>query len=80
MRGRVDSQADVFHTFNVEDLIPENHPLRPIDTRDEKVSDGSDDDDSGNPTVNFRGQRRSNQTHRSIIDPEARLAWLAPLM
>ena len=31
-------------------------------------------DDSGNPTVNFRGQPRSNQTHESKTDPEARLA------
>ena len=31
-------------------------------------------DDPGNPTVNFRGQRRSNETHESRTDPEARLA------
>jgi transposase len=73
----------------VEDLVSEDHftvdgtliesfasikSLRPIDTTDEKVSDGSDDDDPGNPTVNFRGQRRTNATHRSVVDPEARLA------
>ncbi len=29
--------------------------------------------DPGNPTVDFRGERRSNATHRSTIDPEARL-------
>ncbi len=33
----------------------------------------SDDDDPGNPTVNFRGERRSNETHVSATDPEARL-------
>ena len=33
-----------------------------------------DDDDPGNPTVNFRGEKRSNQTHASTTDPEARLA------
>ncbi len=33
-----------------------------------------DDDDPGNPTVSFRGQPRSNATHRSVTDPEARLA------
>jgi len=27
----------------------------------------------GNPWVNFRGEKRSNTTHRSITDPEARL-------
>jgi hypothetical protein len=27
-----------------------------------------------NPSVNFRGERRSNETHQSTTDPEARLA------
>jgi transposase len=31
-------------------------------------------DDPGNPTVNFRGERRSNDTHASKTDPEALLA------
>jgi transposase len=31
------------------------------------------DDDPGNPTVNFRGEKRSNATHRSVTDPDARL-------
>ncbi len=31
-------------------------------------------DDPGNPTVNFHGQRRSNETHASTTDPEAKLA------
>src|SRR5580692_6301233 len=31
-------------------------------------------DDPGNPTINFRGERRSNDTHESKTDPEARLA------
>lgn len=30
-------------------------------------------DDSGNPTVNFRGEKRSNATHESTTDPESRL-------
>lgn len=47
--------------------------LRPLESADTKVSDSSDDDDRGNPTVNFRGQTRSNATHRSLVDPEARL-------
>jgi transposase len=33
-----------------------------------------DDDDPGNPTINFRGQRRRNDTHASTTDPESRLA------
>jgi len=31
-------------------------------------------DDPGNPTVNFRGEKRSNETHESKTDPEAKLA------
>jgi transposase len=31
-------------------------------------------DDPGNPTVNFRGEERRNDTHASKTDPEARLA------
>ena len=30
-------------------------------------------DDPGNPTVNFHGERRSNETHASTTDPDARL-------
>ncbi|MGH9643223.1 MAG: IS5 family transposase, partial [Terriglobales bacterium] len=32
------------------------------------------DEDPGNPTVNFRGEKRSNATHQSVTDPDARLA------
>jgi hypothetical protein len=42
-----------------------------------KPKDGSGDnppDDPGNFTVNFHGERRSNATHESTSDPEARLA------
>lgn len=31
------------------------------------------DEDSGNPTRDFHGEKRSNKTHRSVTDPEARL-------
>jgi len=31
-------------------------------------------DDPGNPTVNFHGETRSNDTHESTTDPDARLA------
>lgn len=37
--------------------------------RDEEPPTGS----GGNPTVNFHGQRRRNDTHRSTTDPDARL-------
>src|SRR3989338_760868 len=32
------------------------------------------DEDPGNPTVDFHGEQRSNATHQSTTDPEARLA------
>ncbi|MGA7522043.1 MAG: IS5 family transposase [Acidobacteriaceae bacterium] len=35
-------------------------------------------DDPGNPTVDFHGQRRSNDTHASKSDPDARLARKGP--
>jgi len=31
------------------------------------------DDDPGNPTVNFHGEKRTNDTHESTTDPESRL-------
>jgi transposase len=34
--------------------------------------------DPGNPTVNFHGERRSNVTHASTTDPEARLMRKGP--
>jgi transposase len=30
-------------------------------------------DDPGNPTIDFRGEKRSNNTHQSTTDPESRL-------
>lgn len=46
-----------------------------IKTFRRKDDDGQDPpDDPGNPTVNFRGEKRSNQTHQSTTDPEAKLA------
>ena len=34
---------------------------------------GEPPDDPGNPTVNFRGEKRSNATHVSTTDPDAQL-------
>jgi len=40
-----------------------------------KPKDAADDDtdDPGNPTIDFHGQKRTNDTHQSTSDPEARL-------
>jgi transposase len=43
--------------------------FRPKDRRKKDTPD-----DPGNPTVNFHGEKRSNQTHESTTDPDARLA------
>ncbi len=34
---------------------------------------GNSADDPGNPTVDFKGEKRSNETHQSTTDPDARL-------
>ncbi len=44
--------------------------FRPVTDPDQ----GVDGDDPGNVAVDFHGQKRSNQTHRSTTDPDARLA------
>jgi transposase len=44
--------------------------VRPKDDPTPPPSDG----DPKNPTVNFRGEKRSNATHASVTDPDARLA------
>jgi transposase len=46
-----------------------------------KPKDGADQqppDDPGNPTVDFHGEQRSNATHQSTTDSEARLARKGP--
>jgi len=69
-----------------EDLASEDHftvdgtliqswaSLKSLEPRDPDA-EGPDrqDEDPGNPSVNFRGQKRSNATHVSRTDPEARL-------
>ena len=42
--------------------------------KDQSKVGKSDPDDPGNPTVNFHGEKRSNQTHQSTTDADARLA------
>jgi hypothetical protein len=54
-------------------LIEAAASLKSFRPKDQPPSD-QPPDDPGNPTVNFRGERRSNATHRSSTDPEARLA------
>ena len=46
---------------SMKSFTPKDQPRRP------------DDEDPGNADVDFRGQKRSNATHESTTDPEARL-------
>ena len=46
--------------------------FRPKD--DDPPSGGGSEGGGRNPAVDFRGERRRNETHRSTTDPEARLA------
>jgi transposase len=55
-------------------LIEAMASLKSFRPRDEKPEDREPPDDPGNPTVNFHGEKRSNETHASTTDPEARLA------
>jgi transposase len=41
------------------------------DGQDDKKVKSAKDDDSGNPTINFHGEKRTNQTHQSTTDPES---------
>ena len=47
--------------------------LKSFRPKDEKPSDRPPPDDPGNPTVNFHGEKRSNDTHESTTDPESKL-------
>ena len=42
------------------------------DSEDKGDEGKSQDQDKGNPTVDFRGEKRSNKTHRSTTDPDCR--------
>jgi len=55
-------------------LIEAAASLKSFRPKNQSPSDDEPPDDPGNPTVNFRGERRSNATHQSTTDPEARLA------
>lgn len=47
--------------------------LKSFRRKDSTGENNPPDDDAGNATVNFHGEKRSNQTHQSMTDPESRL-------
>jgi transposase len=48
--------------------------LKSFRRKGEKAGDRPPPDDRGNPSVDFRGEKRSNTTHESTTDPESKLA------
>ncbi len=49
--------------------------LKSFKPKDKQVPPSNDDkNDPGNPSVDFHGEKRGNQTHQSTTDPEAKLA------
>lgn len=65
--------------FSIDGSLLQSHAsLKSLKHMEElkRSAEQRDDDRSGsvgNPWVDFRGQKRSNKTHRSTTDPEARL-------
>jgi transposase len=78
--------AEVVKTARGADLMSDEHftvdgtlieawaSLKSFRPKGEKPEDRPPPDDPGNPTVNFHGEKRSNETHQSTTDPEAKLA------
>lgn len=52
--------------------------LKTFKKKDANDNDAPPPDDPGNPTVNFRSEKRSNETHVSSTDPEAKLMRKGP--
>ena len=88
MRGEDAQQHAMFSYVSPEERVPANHPLRTIwqitdrilkglssfqkiDEAGESAGRGEDDDPS-NPTVDFYGEMRRNETHGATTDPGAR--------
>lgn len=47
--------------------------LKSFRSKDESSAERPSDGDSGNPSVDFHGEKRSNSTHQSTTDPESLL-------
>lgn len=59
--------------FTVDGTLLEAWAGQKSFTRMDGTGRGPTDDDPGNPTVSFHGERRSNATHQSTTDPDSRL-------
>lgn len=69
----VEGYASADH-FTVDGtLIRSWASLKSLKPKDPAEAGPRSDEDPGNPSVDFRGERRTNATHVSATDPEARL-------
>jgi transposase len=59
--------------FSVDGTLLEAWASHKSFQKKDKKASGSSDDDPSNPMVNFRGERRKNDTHQSTTDPDSRL-------
>jgi transposase len=78
--------SEVLDQARAEDLLSDEHfsvdgtlieawaSQESFRRKDASASVDKDKDDPGNPTVDFHGEIRSNDTHQSSTDPDARLA------
>jgi hypothetical protein len=62
--------------FTVDGTLLEATSLKSFQPKEKKDVDPGEDPD--NPTVNFRGEKRSNETHESKSDVDAKLARKGP--
>jgi transposase len=53
-------------------MDPEEYKRRLRNSDEEDKQDRQGPQDPGNPTVDFRGEKRGNKTHRSVTDPDCR--------
>jgi transposase len=60
--------------FSVDGTLIEAWAGQKSFQRKDGASAPPNDNDPGNPTVDFHGEKRSNDTHESTTDPDARLA------
>jgi transposase len=60
--------------FTVDGTLLEAWASQKSFRRKDQPTPPASDDDPSNPTVNFRQEKRSNTTHQSVTDPDARLS------
>jgi transposase len=60
--------------FSVDGTLIEAWAGQKSFQRKDGSSTPPNDNDPGNPTIDFHGEKRSNETHQSSTDPDARLA------